>query len=458
MMRPMRLSELLEPLSGRLVGRDVQIGGVSTDSRSVGANDLFVALSGPTFDGHDFAAQVAEKGATALLTSRDVDSSLSQMRVDDTLVALGRLGGFNRSLFDGTVLAVTGSSGKTSVKNMLAAVFSGAGETLATEGNFNNEIGVPLTLLRLHPQVEYAVVEMGAAKAGDIAWLCELGRPRVAMLLNAMPAHLDGFGSVEDVANAKGEIFDRLGAGDVAVINADQPWARQWRKRAGAATVLDVGLEAPAAITARDIALHGFEGVSFTASTPAGDIAIRLGVPGRHNVANALVAIAAGLACDLPLTLIRDGLESLQSVAGRLRVHRTHSGAVIIDDCYNANPGSVRAAIEMLASCQGKRTLVLGAMLELGERSAAHHREIGAFAASVGLDRLVGVGDALVPAVDAFGTGGHWYADRESAAAALHGELAANDVVLIKGSRSVGMETVLNALVDQSSEKAAQSC
>lgn len=458
MMRPMSLAELQQPLGATLVGPDCEIRGVSIDSRSIEAGDLFVALQGANFDGHDFVQQVSGMGAAALVTSRDVESTLAQLRVGDTQVALGRLGGFNRSLFEGTVLAVTGSSGKTSVKNMLEAVFSRAGETLATQGNFNNEIGVPLTLLRLHPQVEFAVVEMGATKLGDIAWLCELGRPRIAMLLNAMPAHLDGFGSVEDVAQAKGEIFDGLGAGDVAIINADQPWARQWRKRAGKATVLDFGLDSPAALTARDIALHGFEGVSFTASTPAGDIAIRLGLPGRHNVANALVALAAGLACDLPLTTIRDGLESLGSVEGRLRVHRSPGGAAIIDDCYNANPGSVRAAIEMLASCSGRRTLVLGAMLELGERSAELHRQIGVAAASAGIENFVGVGQELTPAVEAFGAGSEWYPDREGAIAALRGRFDAQDTVLVKGSRSIGMETLLAALVEEPAAGATQSC
>lgn len=458
MMRAMSLSELEAPLGGRLLGVDQKFSGVSTDSRAVETGDLFVALVGPNFDGHEFAQQVAEQGAVALLTSRMVETSLPQLKVEDTLQALGRLGAYNRSLYTGKLLAVTGSSGKTSVKNMLEAVFSRVGETLATQGNFNNEVGVPKTLLRLHPQIEYAVVEMGAARLGDIAWLCELARPQIAMLLNAMPAHLEGFGSLENVASAKGEIFEALGAGDVAIINADQPWAKQWRKRAGEATVLDVGLDAPAAITAREISLQGFEGVSFTASTPEGDIAVRLGLPGRHNVANALVTIAAGLACQVPLTTIRDGLESVVSVEGRLRIVTTAAGITLVDDCYNANPGSVRAAIEMLAGCPGKQTLVLGAMLELGERSAQLHGEIGELAATLGIDRFVGVGRELSPAIEAFGKGGEWYPDRESAIAALRSSLAGAETVLVKGSRGAGMETVLNALIDQTAAGAAQTC
>jgi len=458
MMQSMTLGQLCEPLSATLIGADTAIDSVSTDSRAISAGALFVALNGEKFDGHEFVAQVAEQGAAALLTSRDVESSLPQLRVDDTLVALGRLGGFNRDLFGGVVIAVTGSSGKTSVKNMLHAVFSESGHTLATQGNFNNEIGVPLTLLRLAPRYDYAVVEMGAARVGDIAWLSELGRPQVAMVVNAAAAHLEGFGSIEDVAKGKGEIYDNLGPEDIAIVNADQPWAAQWRKRAGNARVVDVGLDAAAAVTARDIQLHGFEGSSFTASTPEGDIAIRLALPGRHMVGNALFAIAAGLACQLPLAKIRNGLESLRPTEGRQRILRLETGATLIDDCYNANPGSVSAAIEMLSRCPGRRTLVLGAMLELGDRSAALHREIGALASSVGLDQLVGVGEAVRPAIDAYGSAGRWYATREEAAAALRGELGSDETVLIKGSRSVGMEAVLNALLQDTEAGVTQSC
>jgi UDP-N-acetylmuramoyl-tripeptide--D-alanyl-D-alanine ligase len=294
--------------------------------------------------------------------------------------------------------------------------------------------------------VEYAVVEMGAARAGDIAWLCELARPTVALLLNAGPAHLEGFGSVEGVAAAKGEIFDHLGEGDTAVINADQPWSRQWRKRAGGAAVVDFGLEQPAAVSARDIQNRGLAGVGFTASTPAGDMAMRLELPGRHNVANALAAVAAGLACGISLTEIRDGLESLRPVDGRLRTSRSPAGATLVDDCYNANPGSVRAAVDMLAGCPGRRTLVLGAMRELGERSAALHREVGEYARGARIDRLWGAGPELVDCVAAFGAGGRHFDDRAALLDALPGEFGEGDTVLIKGSRSTGMEAVLHAL------------
>ncbi len=273
MMRPISLAELQSPLQAQLVGADLEFLGVSTDSRRLAAGDLFVALRGEHFDGHDYLDQVASAGAVAALVSAVADNTLPQLRVADTLVALGRLGAYNRSLFKGPLVAITGSSGKTTVKNMVRAVLAQRGRTLATEGNLNNEIGVPLTLLALEPGVEFAVVEMGAAKSGDIAWLCELGRPSVALLLNAMPAHLQGFGGLDDVAAAKGEIFDGLGKGDCAVINADLPWARDWRGRAGAATVLDFGLSAPAAITATAVQSHGATGCQFHCNYPGGRVA-----------------------------------------------------------------------------------------------------------------------------------------------------------------------------------------
>lgn len=446
-MRPLALSELVAPLSAELMGEDYQFTGVSTDSRQLAAGDLFVALRGENFDGHDYAAQAAANGAGALLVSAPVDCDLPQLRVVDTQRALGLLGAYNRALYRGPLVAITGSSGKTTVKNMVQAVLSQRGETLATAGNFNNEIGVPLTLLRLDPTAQFAVVEMGAAKAGDIDWLCQLGKPTIAMLLNAMAAHLDGFGSVEDVAAAKGEIFDELTGGDVAVFSADSPFARQWRKRAGQARILDFGLEQPASITATHIQVHGVKGVGFTASTPQGDIAVRLRLPGRHNVANALAAIAAGLACGLGLTEIRNGLESLAPVAGRLQSLEGRDGATVIDDCYNANPGSVRAAIDLLAQCDGRRTLLLGAMRELGPDSEQMHREIGEYARQAGLDELWGVGPELAATVAAFGDGGRHFADLDAALPALPGAFPAADTVLVKGSRGARMETLLRAMV-----------
>jgi len=461
-MRAVTLSELCEPLSASLCGVDRTFSGVSTDSRQVGSSDLFVALVGERFDGHDYLPQVKASGGFAALVSEpesakvsevEGEASLSCLRVDDTQYALGMLGAYNRGLYSNPLVAITGSSGKTTVKNMVAAVLSGRGHTLATAGNFNNEIGVPLTLLRLNTETVFAVVEMGAAKEGDIRYLCELARPTIALLLNAMPAHLEGFGSVNDVANAKGEIFDALGAGNVAIVNADQPWANQWRRRAGDATVLDYGLDSAAAIGASAINLRGVHGSSFTASTPSGDISIRLALPGRHNVANALAAIAVGLACELSLTEIRDGLESLRPVPGRLCATQTKSGATIVDDSYNANPGSVRAAIELLAATPGQRYLLLGTMGELGQESERHHAEIGAYARELGIEHFWGVGPALESAVKSFGASGRYFPSREECLAALPLVLTQDDTVLVKGSRTAAMEQIFHALLDQNQKR-----
>jgi UDP-N-acetylmuramoyl-tripeptide--D-alanyl-D-alanine ligase len=446
-MRPLSLAELAGPLDACLHGADVRFEQVSTDSRELPVGALFVALRGERFDGHDYLDQARAAGACAALVSAGPPEGLPALVVPDTQAALGRLGAYNRSLYAGPLVAITGSSGKTTVKNMVRAVLARRGETLATEGNFNNEVGVPLTLLRLHPGVKFAVVEMGAARGGDISWLCELGRPTVSLLLNAGTAHLESFGGVEEIARAKGEIYDGLGAGDCAVINADQRWAAQWRRRAGEARILDFGLEQPAAITATSINLRGVEGISFTASTPAGDIAIRLALPGQHNVVNALASVAVGLACGLSLTDIRDGLESLEPVAGRLCARPGIGGSTVIDDAYNANPASVRAAIDVLAGCAGRRTLVLGAMLELGQDSEAMHREVGEYAAAAGLDRFWGVGPELAIAVDAFGAGGRHFEDRDAALAAVPGEFDGTDTVLVKGSRGAAMDRVLEGLL-----------
>jgi len=446
MMRPMTLAELAAPLQGSLIGVDREFRGVSTDSRSLRDGDLFVALQGENFDGHKFLGQVAASGAVAAVVSAPAALSLPLLKVSDTQRALGQLGAYNRSLYAGPLVAITGSSGKTTVKNMVHSVLAQRGNTLATQGNLNNEIGVPLTLLRLEPGVDFAVVEMGAARAGDIRWLCELGRPTVALLLNAMAAHLQGFGTVDDVAAAKGEIFDGLGEGGYAIINADQPWAPAWRERAGPATILDFGVSAPAAVRAADIRSLGLAGMCFTAVTPVGDMAVKLALPGAHNVGNALAATAVGLACGLELAEIQAGLEAVLATEGRLTVGESAQGAALIDDCYNANPGSVHAAIDMLAGCEGRRTLLLGAMRELGPGSRDLHREVGVYARSAGIEQLCGVGPELLEAVEAFGPGARYFPDRDAAIVALTREFGPEDTVLVKGSRGARMEQVLHAL------------
>jgi UDP-N-acetylmuramoyl-tripeptide--D-alanyl-D-alanine ligase len=323
MMRAWTLSELETPLGAQLLGVDAAVVGVSTDSRSIAAGELFVALQGENFDGHKYIEHVKQAGAAGALVSVNSTSALPLLKVEDTQRALGLLGAYNREDFSGKVVAITGSGGKTTAKNLVAAVLAKKGCTLATQGNFNNEIGVPLTLLKLAPEHQFAVIEMGAARAGDIEWLVALGRPSIAVLLNAMPAHLESFGSVEDVAQAKAEIFGQLQGGDTAVYNADQVFAPLWRERAGKATILDFGIsQASAAVRAINIQTRGFSGVSFTALTPKGEMAVDLQLPGTHNVLNALAAIAVGLACEVPLRDIEVGLSSVSSYGQLLKEHQ----------------------------------------------------------------------------------------------------------------------------------------
>jgi UDP-N-acetylmuramoyl-tripeptide--D-alanyl-D-alanine ligase len=449
MMRPFTLAELATLLDGRLPGADATVTGAAIDSRAVAAGDLFAALPGSRVDGHGFLAAAREAGAAAALVSRPVDDPLPQLLVDDVARALGRFARANRDLYTGPLVGITGSCGKTTVKGMLAAVLGEHGPTLATEGNLNNELGVPLSLLRLAPAHAFAVIELGARGIGHIAYLCELARPTVSVLLNAMEAHLEFFGSVDGVAEGKGEIFDGLPADGFAVVNADQPWREAWTARAArsGATVLTFGMAEDAQFRASAVALRGEAGSAFTLHTPAGEAAVELALPGGHNVANALAAAAVAHACGLEPAAIAAGLSRAAAVEGRLRRFEGRGGLTVIDDCYNASPGSVRAAIDLLASCSGPTVIALGAMLELGDAADGFHAEMGRRARERGIDVFVGVGDAVRPALEAFGPGGHWYATREQAAAAADDWSAAAATVLVKGSRGAGMERVLQALL-----------
>jgi UDP-N-acetylmuramoyl-tripeptide--D-alanyl-D-alanine ligase len=446
-MRSFALSELITPLHGSLLSNDASFDGVTTDSRTIQSGHLFVALKGDNFDAHGFVDDVSRQGASAAVVSTAANYPLPAIQVDDTRLALGGLGALNRRHFDGELIAITGSSGKTSVKNMVAAILSQAGPTLATPGNFNNEIGLPLTLLQLEPKHRFAVIEMGAAAAGDISYLCSLAQPSVAVLLNALPAHLQGFGSLEAVARAKAEIFCDL-VGGTAIYNADSDFAPLWRELAAASKSIEFGFSASAAVNAREIELDAVAGSRFLLDTPQGETRISLSVPGRHNISNALAAAAAALATGLGLDQIRAGLATVKPEPGRLQPRATGCGAVVIDDSYNANPGSVMAAIDVLAAQTGNRMLVLGAMGELGADSHALHAAVGRYALERGLNALWTVGADTQAAVDEFGEGGRVFTDRDELIACLQRRINANDQILVKGSRSAGMELVVKALTD----------
>ncbi|MBI5918755.1 MAG: UDP-N-acetylmuramoyl-tripeptide--D-alanyl-D-alanine ligase [Nitrosomonadales bacterium] len=444
----MMLSQVAEVLGGELVGADVRFDAVSTDSRKVAAGDLFVALRGEHFDGAAFVVGAGGDGAVAALVNADsplIDVPIPVVYVDDTRLALGRLAAHWRQQFRLPLIAVTGSNGKTSVKEMLAAILRvAAGEAdavLATQGNLNNDIGMPLTLLKLRAHHRYAVIEMGMNHPGEIDYLTCIGRPDVALVNNASGAHLAGLGTVEAVARAKGEIFAGLGEHGVAVINADDEFAPLWRELAQPHRVLDFGLDAGAAVgCCWDVTDYGVE---LALSTPAGMTVIRLQTPGAHNARNALAATAAALAVGVSLEAIKAGLESFGGVAGRLQRKAGRCGATLIDDTYNANPASMRAAILVLAQRPGLRIFVMGDMGELGDDAASFHAEIGAAAQRAGIQRLMALGELSRHAVAAFGAGAQHFASIDELKSALDAVLAPDVTVLVKGSRFMKMERVV---------------
>ncbi len=449
MLEALRLSELVKPLAASLKGEDVSFDSVSIDSRQVQAGGLFVALPGSRVDGHDFIAQARLHGAVAALVEHLVDDPLPQLLVHDCQLALGQLAALSRQAFKGRMVAITGSSGKTTVKEMLASILREQGSVLATQGNLNNELGVPLTLLALQPEHQFAVIEMGAAKVGDIAYSMGIAKPDISILTNAGMAHVGRFGSPENIAKAKGEIITALKGDGHVVLNLDSPWFEQWYQSLGKRKSHAFSLENPTAeLRGESVEIDERGCPGFLLVTPKGSITVQLNLLGRHNIANALAATGAALALGLELEQIRRGLARLQPVAGRAQGKPGHAGALVIDDSYNANPSSVKAAIDLLAGFDGQRILVLGDMGELGDWEAAGHREVGEHARQQGLDALYAVGRLSALAVEAFGEGGRLFASKAELINALRPQLQAQTRVLVKGSRSSGMEEVVAGLVD----------
>ena len=441
----MSLSAIAVWTHGRLLGADAEVTGVAIDTRKLQPGDLFVAIKGERADGHDYLAEAAARGAVAALVTRKVDSELPQLLVDDAELALGDLASAVRAQRDVRVVGITGSNGKTTVKTLVASILSRHGRTHVSAGNFNNELGLPLTLLAMPQDTEYAVLEMGAGKPGDIAYLAAIARPDIGLVTLIAPAHLERMGSIESVAETKGALYQALPADGIAIINADDAFARFFGGLAGARKVLRYGLDHPADIGA-DIVEQRVDGSRFVLSTPHGDAEVALPLPGRHNIANALAATALALALEVPLDTIVAGLEQVPGVAGRLRREVMAGGWTLIDDSYNANPSSMAAAIDTLLLADGERWLVLGDMAELGPEARALHAGIGARARERGVERLFAVGPLGVATVEAFGVRGEHFNDKAALIAALQAQLHAGVTCLVKGSRSAGMEQVVAAL------------
>jgi UDP-N-acetylmuramoyl-tripeptide--D-alanyl-D-alanine ligase len=459
----MLLSQAAQATGGKLAGGDVRFAAVSSDSRTIAPHDLFIALRGEHFDGYEFVATAAKAGAAAAMVNADsyqgargkeqearLARGIPLLMVKDTRLALGQLAAWWRKQFVISLVAITGSNGKTTVKEMLAAILCEAAGSedavLATRGNLNNDIGMPLTLLRLNATHRYAVIEMGMNHREEIDYLTRIAEPDVALINNASGAHLQGLGTVEAVARAKGEIFAGLQHHGTAVINADDMHAPLWRVMAGAHPLLEFGLDAGADVSGK-WRPRG-DGLRLDVVTPQGRFTADLQVPGEHNARNALAATAAATVLNIPLETIARGLERFSGVAGRLQRKDALHGAHLIDDTYNANPASLRAAISVLAGAAGKRVLVLGDMGELGEDATMFHTEIGAEARSAGIDKLYALGDLSSNTAREFGSGAQHFERIGDLLAALEKELDANTTMLVKGSRFMKMERVVSRFVD----------
>lgn len=438
------LSTAAELLGCPPVQTDLAFTGITTDSRQVVPGMLFAALPGQTFDGHDYISQAAELGAVAVLVERKLVADIATLQVTDVLAALGLLAKYWHQQCPAKVVAITGSNGKTTVKEMIASILRQNGAVLATDGNYNNELGLPLTLFRLQAADDYAVLEMGASNPGDIAYLVGIARPDVAVITNIGPAHLQGFVNEEGVALAKGELYAALPANGTAVMNATEPWLDLWQGVNTAGRVSFFGGTGSDAIQIRPTT-NG-PGNSVDICTPSGNFSLQLPLPGEHNLSNAMAATAVCLALDIPLADIKTGLEAVKPVPGRLSLLNANSGWIVIDDTYNANPASLYAALQVLANQNGEPWLVLGDMQELGINSRKIHAELGDAARSLGVKRLFAVGEASAATVDAFGDMAAHFDSRDGLIKALCAQLRPGVACLVKGSRSMGMEHVVRAI------------
>lgn len=446
------LRHFAELCGGRFSGEDRAWTGVNNDTRTLGPGQIYIALRGARFDGNEFLGAAAAAGAVAAVVDRPVvNPPLPVIEVDDGQAALTRAAAGWRQLFSMPVIGVAGSNGKTTVKEMTAAILARAGECLATRGNLNNHIGVPLTLLRLAGTERSAVIEIGANHAGEVAALVDIARPTVGLITNAGAEHLEGFGDLDGVARAEGEMVAGLDAGATAIINADDAYADLWRGMT-AATVRTFGIDSPADFSAVDVRESlgdkGFT-TSFTLRSPLGECAVALNVGGRHNVRNALCAAAAATAAGATLAQVSEGLAAMHPVGGRLRPVRARKGARLLDDSYNANPSSMQAGIDVLASLPGEHWFVMGDMGELGEHARSSHVQIGTYARGRGVRRLFATGPLSTLAVEAFGTGASWFPDTDALARAVEAQLHAGVTLLVKGSRSNRLERVVASLTGE---------
>jgi len=451
----MILSQIAKILNAKFYGQDRTLPAVVTDTRHVCEGKLFVAIQGAQFDGHDFIESAIQQGATAILAQRAPSTALEQtvtwLEVHDTILALGRIAQLHRSQFTLPVVGITGSCGKTTVKGMLASICEQQGSTLATQGNFNNHIGLPLTLLQMNASHRYAVIEMGANGRGNIDYLCQIAQPNMSLITNVNVAHLQGFGSLDGVAQAKGEIYSALPDDGIAILNVDEHYCEYWQKLIADRKTLHFGLSQGAQITASSIQLETFS-TSFILHVGDQKQNLTLQVPGLHMLMNALAACAAAHAMGISCENMVFGLQQYQGIKGRLNRHSGMNGATIIDDTYNANPGSMNAALDILSSFSGLRLFVMGDMGELGDNALEYHSLIGANAKQKGIEQLYAVGELSAKAVAAFGDGAKHFDSKQTLLEALKAQLSSDTTILIKGSRSARMEEICEALINRNEQ------
>lgn len=445
------LSDIAQQLNGQLAGADLAITGVGIDTRTLKAGDLYVAIKGHQFDGHDFIERAEQADASAILVAQPVNSNLPQIIVTDSRLALAQLAGYWRKLQSIKVVGVTGSNGKTTIKEMLAAILSTQGNTLATQGNLNNNIGVPLTLLRLTEQHRYAVIEMGANHPGEIAYTSQFAQADVSIISNVGTAHIEGFGSITGVAQTKGEIIASLATHSVAVLNRDDQFYDYWLNVAGNRKTVSFGFHVNADVRADNIQSQlQSQGFVTEFDLNVGELTQRLtlNLAGEHNVKNALAATAAALQLGIAISDIQTGLAQLKPVTGRMQPLLGRKGNLVIDDTYNANPSSLQAALNAVPAGNDSTWLVLGAFGELGADSANIHHEMGAMIKAAAVKRLFATGSLTRQTVAAFGSGAEYYENQEQLIQALNQAITGQETILVKGSRSQKMENVVAALVD----------
>jgi UDP-N-acetylmuramoyl-tripeptide--D-alanyl-D-alanine ligase len=450
MITSLSLTQLAEVTEGELVGGDVSFVSISTDSRSIKKSELFIALKGPNFNGSLYVANVEEKGAVAALVEDVQSVDIPQVKVQNTLKALGDVAKYNREQFKGKVVAVTGSSGKTSVKEMLAAILNEEGPTLSTAGNLNNNIGAPLTLLRIEDSHKYAVIELGASAVGEITYTAALTQPDIAVITNAANAHLEGFGSYDNIVTAKGEIVEALGDNGIAVLNADDPAFEKWLALASPGKSLSFSLynDKNADVWAESIKLSSTLS-EFELCWPGGRTLVSLPLPGKHNIANALAASCAANALGVKWESVKSALSHLNSVKGRLEITVSEAGYTVINDTYNANPSSTRAALDVLANAKGFRTVILGDMGELGADAKVLHEQAGRYAKEGRADALYACGEFADSVVAGYGKGAHSFASKAELIESLMKELQRGATYLVKGSRNSAMEEVVDQMLKQ---------